>query len=63
LCNISLKFPDTIRLKRNASHNALLEETVDAPDSADRQADIIVREMELHSRLMEDNPEAEELRR
>ncbi|XP_063361970.1 transmembrane channel-like protein 3 [Cydia amplana] len=54
---------NTIRLKRNASHSALLEEAADAPDSADRQADIIVHEMEQHSRLMEDNPEAEELRR
>lgn len=59
---------DTLRLRRNNSeHNALLEEVAaddaDAPDAAEKQADIIVREMEQHKRLMEDDPEAEELRR
>ncbi|XP_063895844.1 transmembrane channel-like protein 3 [Helicoverpa armigera] len=59
---------NTLRLRRNTSeHNALLEEVdaaeSDAPDSADKQADIIVREMEQHQRLMEDDPVAEELRR
>ncbi|XP_047024668.1 transmembrane channel-like protein 3 isoform X1 [Helicoverpa zea] len=59
---------NTLRLRRNTSeHNALLEEVdaaeADAPDSADKQADIIVREMEQHQRLMEDDPVAEELRR
>ncbi|XP_075973260.1 transmembrane channel-like protein 7 [Anticarsia gemmatalis] len=57
----------TLRLRRNNSeHNALLEEAggaADAPDSADKQADIIVREMEQHKRLMENDPVAEELRR
>ncbi|KAH9628449.1 hypothetical protein HF086_005902 [Spodoptera exigua] len=59
---------DTLRLRRNNSeHNALLEEVdsadTDAPDAVDKQADIIVREMEQHKRLMEDDPGAEELRR
>ncbi|XP_026725394.1 transmembrane channel-like protein 3 isoform X2 [Trichoplusia ni] len=59
---------NTLRLRRNNSeHNALLEEVAaddaDAPDNAEKQADIIVREMEQHKRLMEDDPEAEELRR
>ncbi|KAJ0176955.1 hypothetical protein K1T71_006964 [Dendrolimus kikuchii] len=54
---------NTLRLRRNNSeHNALLEEVVDAVDTPDA-ADIIVREMEQHHRLMEDNPVAEELRR
>ncbi|CAH1645761.1 unnamed protein product [Spodoptera littoralis] len=59
---------NTLRLRRNNSeHNALLEEIdsaeMDPPDAADKQADIIVREMEQHKRLMEDDPGAEELRR
>lgn len=59
---------NTLRLRRNNSeHNALLEENdsaeADAPDAVDKQADIIVREMEQHKRLMEDDPGAEELRR
>ncbi|KAJ8730379.1 hypothetical protein PYW07_017417 [Mythimna separata] len=59
---------NTLRLRRNNSeHNALLEEVdaaeADTPDSVEKQADIIVREMEQHKRLMEDDPEAEEMRR
>lgn len=58
---------NTLRLRRNNSeHNGLLEDqeqVCDAPDAADKQADIIVREMEQHQRLMEDSPVAEELRR
>ncbi|XP_023938987.1 transmembrane channel-like protein 6 [Bicyclus anynana] len=55
---------NTLRLRRvNSEHNALLDALVDAPDAADAQADIIVREMEQHQSLMEDNPVSEELRR
>lgn len=55
---------DTLRLRRvNSEHNALLDALTDAPDAADKQADIIVREMEQHQLLMEDNPLSEELRR
>ncbi|XP_037293661.1 transmembrane channel-like protein 6 isoform X2 [Manduca sexta] len=65
---------NTLRIRRNNSeHNALLDDVMDAAaagsgagdkvDAADRQADIIVREMEQHQRLMEDSPDAEELRR
>ncbi|XP_072932303.1 transmembrane channel-like protein 5 isoform X2 [Epargyreus clarus] len=56
---------NTLRLRRvNSEHNALLEAaTSDAPDAVEKQADIIVREMEQHQRLMEDNPVSEELRR
>lgn len=58
---------DTLRLRRNNSeHNALLDEegeAIDVVDAADRQANIIVREMEQHQQLMEDSPDAEELRR
>ncbi|XP_026485671.2 transmembrane channel-like protein 3 isoform X2 [Vanessa tameamea] len=55
----------TLRSRRaNSEHNALLEASMsDAPDAADKQADIIVREMEQHHQLMEDNPLSEELRR
>ncbi|KAI5651686.1 TMC domain-containing protein [Phthorimaea operculella] len=57
---------NTLRLRRNNSeHNALLEEIeaeLDAPDG-DVQADRIVREMEQHDQLMQDDPAAEELRR
>ncbi|XP_045448889.1 transmembrane channel-like protein 3 [Melitaea cinxia] len=54
----------TLRLRRVSSeHNALLEAMSDAPDAAEKQADIIVREMEQHHHLMEDNPLSEELRR
>ncbi|CAB3253982.1 unnamed protein product [Arctia plantaginis] len=57
----------TLRLRRNNSeHNALLDEVceaVDAPDAVDKQAEIIVREMEQHQQLMDDSPVAEELRR
>lgn len=57
----------TLRLRRNNSeHNGLLDEASEgpeAPDAVDKQAEIIVREMEQHQRLMEDNPVAEELRR
>lgn len=43
----------------------LLEEVaeVDSGDATDAQANIIVREMEQHDQLMEDNPEAEQRRR
>ncbi|XP_063825242.1 transmembrane channel-like protein 3 [Ostrinia nubilalis] len=57
---------NTLRLRRtNSEHNALLEDVCDAPagPSADKRADMIVRELEQHQRLMDDNPEAEELRR
>ncbi|KAL4710837.1 hypothetical protein ACJJTC_016121 [Scirpophaga incertulas] len=57
---------DTLRLRRNNSeHNALLEEMAEAPDAvdADARANMIVREMEQHQRLMEDSPASEELRR
>ncbi|XP_049869029.1 transmembrane channel-like protein 3 [Pectinophora gossypiella] len=60
---------NTLRLRRtNSEHNALLDDETespesDQPDSTDKQADIIVREMEQHQRLMEDNPVAEEMRR
>ncbi|CAG9790360.1 unnamed protein product [Diatraea saccharalis] len=57
---------NTLRLRRtNSEHNALLEDAVAAPDEvdADKRAELIVREMEQHQRLMENNPEAEELRR
>ncbi|CAH2106789.1 unnamed protein product [Euphydryas editha] len=55
----------TLRLRRVSSeHNALLEASMsDAPDAVEKQADIIVREMEQHHHLMEDNPLSEELRR
>ncbi|XP_046959727.1 transmembrane channel-like protein 3 [Vanessa cardui] len=55
----------TLRLRRaNSEHNALLEASMsDTPDAVDKQADIIVREMEQHHQLMEDNPLSEELRR
>ncbi|XP_053607685.1 transmembrane channel-like protein 3 [Plodia interpunctella] len=52
---------NTLRLRRsNSEHNALLEES---SEPHTQQADIIVREMEQHQRLMEDNPVSEELRR
>ncbi|KAI8435551.1 hypothetical protein MSG28_003844 [Choristoneura fumiferana] len=58
---------NTIRIRRSASgRDALLEEAAaeaGAPECAERRADHIVREMEQHQRLMEDNPEAEEMRR
>lgn len=43
----------------------LMEEVaeVESGDTTDAQANIIVREMEQHHQLMEDNPEAEERRR
>ncbi|XP_069358862.1 transmembrane channel-like protein 6 isoform X3 [Maniola hyperantus] len=51
---------NTLRLRRATSeHSALLDAACDAPDAAD----MIVREMEQHRLLMEDNPLAEELRR
>ncbi|XP_060802989.1 transmembrane channel-like protein 3 [Amyelois transitella] len=54
---------NTLRIRRsNSEHNALLEESAELPDP-EQQADIIVREMEQHQRLMEDNPVSEELRR
>ncbi|KPJ18331.1 Transmembrane channel-like protein 5 [Papilio machaon] len=50
----------TLRLRRsNSDSEALLTGGADS----DRQADIIVREMEQLQRLMEDNPVSEELRR
>ncbi|XP_013143189.1 PREDICTED: uncharacterized protein LOC106107053 [Papilio polytes] len=50
----------TLRLRRsNSDSEALLAGGADS----DRQADIIVREMEQLQRLMEDNPVSEELRR
>ncbi|KAI8429291.1 hypothetical protein MSG28_007792 [Choristoneura fumiferana] len=58
---------NTIRIRRSASgRDALLEEAAaeaGAPECAERRADHIVREMEQHQRLMEDNLEAEEMRR
>ncbi|CAG9584342.1 unnamed protein product [Danaus chrysippus] len=57
---------NTVRLRRsNSSHRALLEmcEETDVPDATDKQADYIVRGMEQHQQLMEDNPLSEELRR
>ncbi|CAH0667761.1 unnamed protein product [Chilo suppressalis] len=57
---------NTLRLRRTTTeHNALLEDAVSAPDEVDaeKRAELIVREMEQHQRLMENNPEAEELRR
>ncbi|KAL0892693.1 hypothetical protein ABMA27_014411 [Loxostege sticticalis] len=59
-------YSDTLRLRRtNSEHNALLEDVCDAPggQDEDKRADLIVRELEQHQRLMEDNPESEELRR
>ncbi|XP_038212143.1 transmembrane channel-like protein 5 [Zerene cesonia] len=54
---------NTLRLRRvNSENNALLDAVSDAPDP-DKQVDIIVREMEQHLHLMEDNPVSEELRR
>ncbi|XP_052759319.1 transmembrane channel-like protein 6 isoform X2 [Galleria mellonella] len=54
----------TMRQRRcNSERNALLEEYSDATDSADRQADIIVRDMELDDRLMKNSPVSEERRR
>lgn len=52
--------------RNNSEHNALLDEVCeanDAPDAVEKQADIIVREMEQHHQLMDDSPVAEELRR
>lgn len=50
--------------RAHSEHNALLEDVVDGnTGSAEQQANIIVRELEQHELLMEDNPEAEELRR
>ncbi|XP_039754455.1 transmembrane channel-like protein 3 [Pararge aegeria] len=55
---------NTLRMRRvNSEHNALLDALTDAPDAVEQQADIIVREMEQHQLLMEDNPMSEELRR
>ncbi|CAK1546921.1 unnamed protein product [Leptosia nina] len=56
---------NTLRLRRvNSENNALLDAVAaDAPDAADKQADIIVREMEQHTHLMQDDPVSEELRR
>ncbi|OWR46526.1 tmc6 protein, partial [Danaus plexippus plexippus] len=57
---------NTVRLRRsNSSHRALLDmcEETDVPDATDKQADYIVRGMEQHQQLMEDNPLSEELRR
>ncbi|XP_026333036.1 transmembrane channel-like protein 3 isoform X2 [Hyposmocoma kahamanoa] len=57
---------NTIRHRRaNSEHNMLMEEVaeVESGDTTDAQANIIVREMEQHHQLMEDNPEAEERRR
>lgn len=56
-----------MRLRRNnTENNALLTDVAEAADEADNadvQANIIVREMEQHHQLMEDTPDAEELRR
>lgn len=63
---LNYQIADTIRFRRNNSeHSALLEETreVEDGDSTEQQANIIVREMEQHQQLMEDNLQAEELRR
>ncbi|CAH0719657.1 unnamed protein product, partial [Brenthis ino] len=56
---------NTLRLRRvNSEQNALLQASMsDAPDAVEKQADIIVREMEQNHQLMEDNPLSEELRR
>ncbi|XP_037872761.1 transmembrane channel-like protein 7 [Bombyx mori] len=58
---------NTLRLRRNnTENNALLTDVAEAADEADNadvQANIIVREMEQHHQLMEDTPDAEELRR
>ncbi|GBP85178.1 Transmembrane channel-like protein 3 [Eumeta japonica] len=56
---------NTMRLRRTKSeHLALLEEwAAGAGEALDRRAELIVRGMEQHHHLMEDNPEAEELRR
>ncbi|CAK1595758.1 unnamed protein product [Parnassius mnemosyne] len=51
----------TLRLRRTTSENNVLLES--SGDETDKQAEIIVREMEQHQRLMEDNPVSEELRR
>ncbi|KOB75454.1 Tmc6 protein, partial [Operophtera brumata] len=51
--------------RRNSEQNALLADLVDVdePDSSSKQADVIVRGLEQHQLLMEDNPVSEELRR
>ncbi|XP_045521072.1 transmembrane channel-like protein 3 isoform X1 [Pieris brassicae] len=56
---------NTLRLRRvNSENNALLDAVAsDTPDAANKQADIIVREMELHTHLMQNDPVSEELRR
>ncbi|XP_068631830.1 transmembrane channel-like protein 6 [Battus philenor] len=51
----------TLRLRRTISESNVLLET--NGDESEKQADIIVREMEQNQRLMEDNPVSEELRR
>ncbi|CAH2038087.1 unnamed protein product, partial [Iphiclides podalirius] len=51
----------TLRLRRTASESNVLLEA--AGDEVDKQAEIIVREMEQQQKLMEDNPLSEELRR
>ncbi|XP_045535607.1 transmembrane channel-like protein 3 isoform X2 [Papilio machaon] len=57
---VTCRFSSTLRLRRsNSDSEALLTGGADS----DRQADIIVREMEQLQRLMEDNPVSEELRR
>ncbi|KAG7303051.1 hypothetical protein JYU34_013070 [Plutella xylostella] len=60
----SRQLPYNTLRQAHSEHNALLEDVVDGnTGSAEQQANIIVRELEQHELLMEDNPEAEELRR
>ncbi|KAM3955574.1 transmembrane channel-like protein 7 [Aphomia sociella] len=55
---------NTLRRRRSKSErNALLEELAEVPESTEKHADIIVREMEQNQKLMKDNPVSQELRR